>query len=266
LQARIAGLRLVELLETLMLFAEGSVALVTGGSRGIGRAVALDLAREGAHVVVNYASSEQDALDVVAEIVKNGGTATAVRADVTNEAEVRSMFQGIRADHGRLDVMVTSAGVTLDRYLVAMSLDQFNKPMDINVTGTFLTCREALRLMQHQRSGAIVTVSSTSGLDGGFPGQTNYVASKGAIIAFTKALSNEAAPHGIRANVVAPGFVATDMTRKVPAGIRKQYESRIRLGRMGRPEEIASIVSFLASDKASYVSGAVVVAHGGGLG
>ncbi|MEU7830170.1 MULTISPECIES: 3-oxoacyl-ACP reductase family protein [unclassified Nonomuraea] len=259
-------MRIVKPLETMMLFAEGSVALVTGGSRGIGRAVALDLAREGAHVVVNYARSEADAEEVVALIGKEGGSATAVRADVTDEAEVRRMFQGVRAEHGRLDVLVTSAGITLDRYLVAMSLEQFRGPIDTNVTGTFLTCREALRIMQHQRRGAIVTVSSTSGLDGGFPGQTNYVASKGAIIAFTQALSNEAAPHGIRANVVAPGFVTTDMTRKVPAKIRKDYETRIRLGRMGRPEEIATIVSFLASDKASYMSGAVVVAHGGGLG
>ncbi|WP_424529427.1 3-oxoacyl-ACP reductase family protein [Sphaerisporangium viridialbum] len=249
----------------MMLFAEGSVALVTGGSRGIGRAVALDLAREGAHVIVNYGRSEQDAKDVVAQIESEGGGATAVQADVTDEDAVRRMFRGVRADHGRLDVLVTNAGVTLDRYLIAMNLDQFRGPMDTNVTGTFLSCREGLRLMQHQRSGSIVTISSSSGLDGGFPGQTNYVASKGAIIAFTKALSNEAAPHGVRANVVAPGFVSTDMTRKVPTEIRKQYESRIRLGRIGRPEEIASVVSFLASDKASYISGAVVVAHGGGL-
>ncbi|WP_198169252.1 3-oxoacyl-ACP reductase FabG [Herbidospora daliensis] len=249
-----------------MLFAEGSVALVTGGSRGIGRAVALDLAAEGAHVIVNYARAEEAAKEVVALIEENGGSATAVHADVTDEDAVRAMFRRIRADQGRLDVLVTSAGITLDRFLVAMNLEQFRTPIDVNVIGTFLVCREALRLMQHQRRGAIVTLSSTSGLDGGFPGQTNYVASKGAIIAFTQALSNEAAPHGVRANVVAPGFVATDMTRKVPAEIRKQYESRIRLGRMGRPEEIASIVSFLASDKASYISGSVVVAHGGGLG
>lgn len=249
-----------------MLFAEGSVALVTGGSRGIGRAVALDLAAEGAHVIVNYARSDADAKEVVTLIEERGGTATAVRADVTDENAVRAMFREVRAVQGRLDILVTSAGITLDRYLVAMNLEQFRTPMDVNMTGTFLVCREGLRLMQHQRRGAIVTLSSTSGLDGGFPGQTNYVASKGAIIAFTRALSNEAAPHGVRANVVAPGFVATDMTRKVPAEIRKQYESRIRLGRMGRPEEIASIVSFLASDKASYISGSVVVAHGGGLG
>lgn len=249
-----------------MLFTEGSVALVTGGSRGIGRAVALDLAREGAHVVVNYLRSEQDAKDVVSQIEQEGGSATAVQADVTKEDEVQRLFRDLRSELGRLDVLVTSAGITRDRHLVAMSLEQFREPMDVNVIGTFLSCREALRIMQHQRRGSIVTLSSVSGLDGGFPGQTNYVASKGAIIAFSKALSKEAAPHGIRVNIVAPGFVATDMTRSVPAQIRKQYESRIRLGRMGRPEEIASIVSFLASEKASYVTGEVMVAHGGGLG
>ncbi|AOS61960.1 3-oxoacyl-ACP reductase family protein [Actinoalloteichus hymeniacidonis] len=249
-----------------MLFPEGSVALVTGGSRGIGRAAALDLAREGAHVLVNYARSESDAKEAVAEIEEAGGKATAICADVTDEAAVREMFQTVRSEYGRLDVLVTSAGITRDRHLVAMSLAQFREPMDVNVTGTFLVCREGLRIMQHQRSGAIVTLSSSSGLDGGFPGQTNYVASKGAIISFTKALAYEAAPHGVRANVVAPGFVATDMTRALSGPIRKQYESRIRLGRMGRPDEIARLVSFLASENASYVTGAVLVANGGGLG
>ncbi|ASO18746.1 3-oxoacyl-[acyl-carrier protein] reductase [Actinoalloteichus hoggarensis] len=249
-----------------MLFPEGSVALVTGGSRGIGRAAALDLAREGAHVLVNYARSESDAKETVVEIEEAGGRATAIRADVTDETAVREMFQTVRSEHGRLDVLVTSAGITRDRHLVAMSLAQFREPMDVNVTGTFLSCREGLRIMQHQRSGAIVTLSSSSGLDGGFPGQTNYVASKGAIISFTKALAYEAAPHGVRANVVAPGFVATDMTRALAGPIRKQYESRIRLGRMGRPDEIARLVSFLASDNASYVTGSVLVANGGGLG
>ncbi|AUS77267.1 3-oxoacyl-ACP reductase FabG [Actinoalloteichus sp. AHMU CJ021] len=249
-----------------MLFPEGTVALVTGGSRGIGRAVSVDLAREGAHVLVNYARSQQDAEAVVAEIEEGGGSATAVQADVTDEASVRALFARVRSDHQRLDVLVTNAGVTRDRHLVAMSLDQFQEPMGVNMTGTFLACREAMRIMQHRRAGAIVAVSSSSGLDGGFPGQTNYVASKGAIIAFTKALAYEAAPHNIRANCVAPGFVATDMTKVLPPPTRKKYEDRIRLGRMGRPEEIARLVTFLASENASYVTGAVLVADGGGLG
>jgi 3-oxoacyl-[acyl-carrier protein] reductase len=248
------------------MFAEGSVALVTGGSRGIGRAVAVDLAAHGVHVVVNYSRSEEHAKELVAQIEADGGSASALRADVTDEDAVREMFRAVRSEHGRLDVLVTSAGVTRDKHLVVMSSAQFRETMDINMTGTFLACREALRIMQHQRRGAIVTLSSASGLDGGFPGQTNYVASKGAIIAFTKALSYEAAPHGVRVNVVAPGFVETDMTRVIPAKLRDTYAGRIRLGRMGRPEEIANLVTFLASDKASYITSETFVANGGGLG
>lgn len=248
------------------MFAEGSVALVTGGSRGIGRAVAVDLAAHGVHIVINYSRSEEHAKELVAEIEADGGRASALRADVTEEDAVREMFRAIRSEHGRLDVLVTSAGVTRDKHLVVMSNELFREVMDINLHGTFLVCREALRIMQHQRRGSIVTLSSASGLDGGFPGQTNYVASKGAIIAFTKALSYEAAPHGVRVNVVAPGFVETDMTKAIPTKLRGTYSSRIRLGRMGKPEEIANLVTFLASDKASYITSETFVANGGGLG
>ena len=205
------------------MFAAGSVALVTGGSRGIGRAVALDLAAHGNHVVINYSRSEDQAKELVSQIEANGGSASLAQADVTDEAAVREMFRSLRSEHGRLDVLVTSAGVTRDKHLVAMSSDLFTETMDINMKGTFLACREALRIMQHQRRGAIVTLSSSSGLDGGFPGQTNYVASKGAIIAFSKALSYEAAPYGVRVNVVAPGFVETDMTRMIPKKLRENY-------------------------------------------
>ncbi|WP_277681659.1 3-oxoacyl-ACP reductase FabG [Saccharomonospora azurea] len=248
------------------MFAAGSVALVTGGSRGIGRAVALDLAANGNHVVINYSRSEDQAKELVARIESEGGSASTIRADVTDEGSVREMFRALRSEHGRLDVLVTSAGVTRDKHLVAMSSALFDETMDINMKGTFYACREALRIMQHQRRGSIVTLSSASGLDGGFPGQTNYVASKGAIIAFSKALSYEAAPYGVRVNVVAPGFVETDMTRVIPAKLRENYASRIRLGRMGRPEEIAHLVTFLASDRASYITSETFVANGGGLG
>ncbi|CAM2920761.1 3-oxoacyl-ACP reductase FabG [Saccharomonospora xinjiangensis] len=248
------------------MFEAGSVALVTGGSRGIGRAVALDLAANGNHVVINYSRSEEQAKDVVARIESEGGSASAIRADVTDESAVREMFRALRSEHGRLDVLVTSAGVTRDKHLIAMSSELFDETMDINMKGTFLACREALRIMQHQRRGSIVTLSSASGLDGGFPGQTNYVASKGAIIAFTKALSYEAAPYGVRVNVVAPGFVETDMTKVIPTKLRENYASRIRLGRMGKPEEIAHLVTFLASARASYITSEIFVANGGGLG
>lgn len=249
-----------------MLFEDGAVALVTGGSGGIGRAAAADLAREGAHVVVSYRSGEVAAKEVVATIEDLGGSAEAVQVDVTDEKQVADAVRRIRTDHGRLDVLVTSAGTTDDQHFVAMSSRRFTDLMNVNVTGTFLACREAMRVMQHQRSGAIVTVSSSSGLDGGFPGQANYVASKGAIISFTKAIAYEAARYGVRANVVAPGFVSTEMTQRLPAHIRTQYAQRIRMGRMGRPEEIGALISFLASDRSSYVTGSVLVANGGGFG
>lgn len=248
------------------MFAAGSVALVTGGSRGLGKAVALDLAAHGNHVVINYSRSEEAAQELVSRIEQDGGSASAVQADVTDESAVREMFRSLRSEHGRLDVLVTSAGVTRDRHLVAMSGEMFDETMDINMKGTFHACREAMRIMQHQRSGSIVTLSSASGLDGGFPGQTNYVASKGAIIAFSKALSYEAAPYGVRVNAVAPGFVETDMTKAIPAKLRETYASRIRLGRMGKPEEIANVVTFLASERASYITSETFIANGGGLG
>ncbi|AWH95999.1 MULTISPECIES: 3-oxoacyl-ACP reductase FabG [Dietzia] len=247
------------------MFCDGAVALVTGGSRGIGRAAAKEFARSGVHVLVNYSASAGSAQETVSEIAEAGGTAEAVQCDVTEEDSVRDLFKKIRADHRRLDIAVTSAGVTNDRHLVGMSTRQYRETMSVNMDGTFYVCREAMRMMQARRAGAIVTVSSASGLDGGFPGQTNYAASKGAIIAFTRALALEGARHGIRANAVAPGFVETDMTRAVPAHLRNGYANRIRLGRMGYPEEIANIIAFLASDKASFVTGEVLVANGGGL-
>ncbi len=247
-----------------MLFPDGSVALVTGASRGIGRAIACDLAREGAQVVVNYAHGEDAAKEVVGQIEADGGRAIAVRADVSDEAEVREMFRQVRSEYGRLDVLVTNAGIAIDRHVAAMGLDQFRRVMDINVVGTFLCCREAMRIMQHQRSGSIVAISSSTGLDGGFGGTANYTASKGAIVSFAKTLAREAAASRVRVNVVAPGFVATEMTARVPAPIRKKYEAAIRLGRMGTPEEIADLVTFLASSKASYITAAVFVIDGGG--
>lgn len=247
------------------MFSEGSVALVTGGSRGIGSAVAVALAAANVHVVINYSRSEERAKELVARIEADGGSASAMAADVTDEDSVRELYRALRSEHGRLDVLVTSAGVTQDRHLVAMSGDAFRRTMDVNMHGTFLAVREAMRIMQHQRRGSIVTISSSTGLDGGFPGQTNYAASKGAIIAFTKATAHEAAPHGIRVNGVAPGFVETDMTKVLPAKLKDAYSARIRLGRMGRPDEIADLVTFLASDKASYITSQIFVADGGGF-
>lgn len=250
--------------EAPVLFPNGSIALVTGASRGIGRAAALDLAREGARVAVGFTHGEERAKEVVSEIEAAGGEAIAVRADVTDEKQVREMFRRVRSEFGGLDVLVANAGISDDKHVAAMRLDQWQRVIDTNVTGTFLCCREAMRTMQYQRHGSIVALSSTTSIDGGFGGTANYTASKGAIISFAKTLAREASPYNVRVNVVAPGFVATDMTDKVPAAIRAKYASAIRLRRMADPAEIAYLVSFLASSKASYVTSSVFVADGGG--
>ncbi|MGN9836972.1 3-oxoacyl-ACP reductase FabG [Nonomuraea sp. H19] len=248
-----------------MLFPEGTVALVTGGVKGIGRAVSVDLAHEGAEVIATYRQDEEAAKETVRLIESAGGRVTVVKADASDEESVRELFRGIRQAHGRLDVLVSNAGIVRDRHLITMGVDTFREVLDVNLAGTFLSCREAVRLMEHNRSGSIVTISSAAGVYGGQPGQTNYAASKGGIIAFSKTLATEVGRRGIRVNVVAPGFVETDMTHGISAAKRKHYCSRIGLGRMAQPEEIAYLVSFLASSRGSYITGSVYDVHGGGF-
>jgi 3-oxoacyl-[acyl-carrier protein] reductase len=247
-----------------VLFPSGTVALVTGGSRGIGRAAAVDLAKEGARVAVCYTRGADAAKEVVAEIEGAGGDATALQADVSDEMQVRTLFRQVKEEFGSLDILVANAGISRDRHVTTMPLGEFRDVMDTNVIGTFLCCREAMRTMTYQRSGSIVAVSSVTSIEGGFGGMASYTASKGAITSFARTLAREAAAYNIRVNVVAPGFVATDMIAKVPPAVRNKYERSIRLGRMGRPEEIAYLISFLASSKAEYITSSVFVADGGG--
>jgi 3-oxoacyl-[acyl-carrier protein] reductase len=242
-------------------FRLGATGVVLGGGRGIGRAAAVDLAAHGVHVIVGYSRRPDEAKDVVATIEGVGGSAELFEVDVRQEESVRSLFMHVREGLGRLDVLVNSAGIIEDGFVAMMSARKFDAVMEVNARGTFLACRDALKIMALQRHGAIVNVASTA-YASGKTGQANYCASKGAVVSFTRALALEAADAGVRANCVAPGYIDTDMTRKLnrkpPPGI-----TPIPLGRFGRPEEVAHLITFLASERASYMTGSIVGVDGG---
>lgn len=244
------------------LYSPGTVAIVTGASRGIGAAVAEELAAEGAEVVITYASREAQAKEVLNRIEAGGGKGTIHQLDVADEDSVRGLFRAVRSDYGRLDVLVTNAGINRDGLLAAMSTSKFDDVVATNLRGTFLCCREAVRLMASHRGGSIVTMSSTAAV-GASVGQANYSAAKAGIIAMTRSVAVEGARFGIRANALVPGFIETDMLATVPAARRQDYLGEIPLGRFGRPAEVARIVAFLASDRSSYLTGASLIVDGG---
>jgi 3-oxoacyl-[acyl-carrier protein] reductase len=238
------------------------VALVTGGSRGIGRAICLELAREGAAVVVNCRSSVADADAVVHQIREAGGKAESFAADVASESDSRALVAATCRTYGRLDVLVCNAGIVRDQLLGAMKTDDWDAVMHTNVRSVFLTVREALPQMMSQRSGSIVALSSIAAERGG-RGHANYVASKGAINAMTKSLAIELAPRNIRVNAVAPGVIDTEMTARIRMFAESEIRAQIPLRRLGTPEEVARAVRFLASPDASYVTGHVLNVTGG---
>ncbi|MET8169230.1 3-oxoacyl-ACP reductase FabG [Streptomyces sp. NPDC005329] len=242
-------------------FAEGTKALVTGASRGIGAAIALTLAEHGCDVALNYRSNAAKAEEVAERIRDLGREALPIRADVSDEAQVAAMYKQLKAAWGRLDVAVLNSGVTADGHLAAMSSAKWQEVIGTNLTGTFYTAREATKQM-YASGGAIVLIASTSGI-AGRAGQANYAASKGGVIAMAKTLSYEVAPRGIRVNVVAPGFIDTDMVKKVPPAHMKEALQVIPMGRMGTAAEVAQAAAFLAAPAASYITGKVLTVDGG---
>ncbi|ARP70696.1 beta-ketoacyl-ACP reductase [Streptomyces pluripotens] len=243
------------------LFPEGTKALVTGASRGIGAAVAVALAGHGCDVALNYRSKAAKAEEVAEQIRALGREALPIRADVSDEAQVAAMYKELKSAWGRLDVAVLNSGVTADGHLAAMSSAKWQEVIATNLTGTFFTAREATKQM-YASGGAIVLIASTSGI-AGRAGQANYAASKGGVISMAKTLSYEVAPRGIRVNVVAPGFIDTDMVKKVPPAQMKEALQAIPMGRVGAASEVAQAVAFMASPAASYITGKVLTVDGG---
>jgi 3-oxoacyl-[acyl-carrier protein] reductase len=240
---------------------EGQVAVVTGASRGIGRAVAIALAAEGAKVVVNYANSSQAAEAVVTEIEKLGSEAIALQADVAQADQVEALFNAVMAQWGRIDVLVNNAGIAKDTLLIRMKLEDWQAVIDLNLTGVFLCTKAAGKIMLKQRSGRIINVTSVVG-EMGNAGQGNYSASKAGVIGFTKSIAKELASRGITVNAVAPGFITTDMTADLKLG--DEVLKLIPLGRYGHPEEVAGLIRFLAADAAAaYITGQVMNVDGG---
>ena len=241
---------------------DGKTALVTGASRGIGRAIALCLAAEGARVAINYAGNVKAAEEVKAAIEAAGGTAILCQADIADSAAVEAMIADVVKEFGTIDILVNNAGITRDTLLMRMKDEDFAKVLDTNLKGVFYCTKAVSKLMMKKRSGRIVNMASVVGLVGN-AGQTNYAAAKAGVIGFSKSAAKELASRGITVNVVAPGFIGTDMTAGLPESVKEKMLTDIPLGRMGEPEDVANAVLFLASDQASYITGQVVNVDGG---
>lgn len=243
--------------------ADNKVAIVTGASRGIGRAIALRLAAEGNSVVVNYRANAEAATAVVAEIEANGGQAVAVSADISTLTAAQSLIEKTLELYGQIDVLVNNAGKTDDALLMRMKEDQWDSVIDTNLKSVFNCCKAALRpMLRRKRGGRIINISSPSGLIG-MAGQTNYAASKAGIHGFTKSLAREVGARQITVNAVAPGLVLTDLTADVNDVSVEEYKRLTALGRLGQADEVANLVAFLASDLASYITGEIIRVDGG---
>ena len=244
-----------------MLF-EDKVALVTGASRGIGRAIALQLAAEGAKIAINFAGNTAKAEEVKSEIESAGGSAMLVQADVADIQAVDEMVQKVVDAYGKIDILVNNAGITRDNLLMRMKPDDFDNVINTNLKGVFNCMKSVTKIMMKQRSGRIVNMASIVAITGN-AGQTNYAAAKAGIIGFSKSAAKEFASRGITINVVAPGFIDTDMTAVIPDKIKDEMLKGIPLSRMGTADDVAQAVKFLVSDQASYITGQVLRVDGG---
>ncbi|UQD51677.1 beta-ketoacyl-ACP reductase [Bacillus methanolicus] len=241
---------------------EGKAALVTGASRGIGREIALELARQGADVAVNYSGSEAKANQVVEEIKALGRNAFAVQCNVADSESVSNMVKVTIETFGKLDILVNNAGITKDNLLMRMKEEEWDEVININLKGVFLCTKAVTRQMMKQRSGRIINISSIVGVSGN-PGQANYVAAKSGVIGLTKTAAKELASRGITVNAVAPGFITTDMTDKLADDIKAEMLKQIPLAKLGEPSDVAKVVAFLASDDSRYITGQTLHVDGG---
>lgn len=238
------------------------IVIVTGASRGIGRAIALELGTRGATVVVNYNSSQKPAEEVLGLIKEAGGDGMVYQADVSDAEQVDAMVKAVTTEYGKLDILVNNAGTTHDNVIMMLKPEDFDKVINTNLRSAWLCCKAASRTMMRKRTGRIINITSVVGIAGN-GGQTNYSASKAGMIGLTKSLAKEVASRGITVNAVAPGFIGTDMTSDLSDDIKETAISHIPLGRMGDPQDIAKAVAFLASDDANYITGQVLVVDGG---
>ncbi len=241
---------------------ENKTAIVTGGSRGIGRAICTTLAKEGANIVTCYANGAAAAEETIAMCKEYGVQAVAVQADVADAAQVETLFAKAQEVTGSVEILVNNAGITRDGLILRMSDENFNQVLDTNLKGAFYCMRAASKLMMRKRYGRIVTISSVVGVSGN-AGQVNYAASKAGVIGMTKSLAKELGSRNITANAVAPGFITTDMTDALPDTVKQQMEKEIPLARLGTPEDVANAVAFLVSEQASYITGQVLHVDGG---
>jgi len=241
---------------------KGRTAIITGASRGIGRATAIAIARAGADVVINYSSSEAQAASVKEQIEEFGGSAVIFKADVTDYRQCEAMVKYAIDHFNKIDILINNAGITRDNLLARMKAEEWREVIDTNLTGIYNCCRAILRpLLKQKNGGRIVNIASVAGIYGN-SGQTNYAAAKGGVIAFTKSLAKELGSRNITVNAVAPGFIETEMTDTLSGKVKEEVLSRIALGRFGKPEDIADTVLFLASSASAYITGQIIVVDG----